>query len=240
MERSFMLFSQLSAPSAMIGSASFQLLTSHYRPSCEHAALWLETNVWALITIWRENEIQGQLNLAVSSVRSEALEGVHQATTLLSWKTSFCHCFLAGGVFPSACRSHGSHLLVVGQEQLVLISCSKQGSPSCSSQFLGVLWSKLVWGGNSPRTEEQDTVSQQEAFASVGGLVGYILPPQETLVLQSLGLCPHPKYTYLQNTGFGEHINAWQSILVPWSGMVYFPVAVSWGWGLVSHACDFF
>lgn len=164
MERSFMLFSQLSAPSAMIGSASFQLLTSHYRPSCEHAALWLETNVWALITIWRENEIQGQLNLAVSSVRSGALEGVHQATTLLSWKTSFCHCFLAGVVFPSACRRHGSHLLVVGQEQLVLISCSKQGSPSCSSQFLGVLWSKLVWGGNRPGTEEQDTHKPARSF----------------------------------------------------------------------------
>ncbi|KAK2542849.1 hypothetical protein Q9966_003470 [Columba livia] len=64
MEHSFMLFSQLSAPSSMTGSAAFQLLTSHYRPSWEHAALWLETNVWALITIWRENEIQGQLNLA--------------------------------------------------------------------------------------------------------------------------------------------------------------------------------
>jgi len=84
MEHSFMLFSQVSAPSAMIGSASFQPLTSHYRPSCERTALWLETNVWALITIWRENEIQGQLNLAVSSVRSGAWEAVHQATTLLS------------------------------------------------------------------------------------------------------------------------------------------------------------
>ncbi|KAK2541670.1 hypothetical protein Q9233_000576 [Columba guinea] len=67
MEHSFMLFSQLSAPSAMTGSAAFQLLTSHYRPSWEHAALWLETNVWALITIWRENEIQGQLNLALTT-----------------------------------------------------------------------------------------------------------------------------------------------------------------------------
>jgi len=63
-----MLFSQLSAPSAMIGFPSFQPLTSRYRPSCEHAVLWLETNVWALITIWRENEIQGQLNLALSSI----------------------------------------------------------------------------------------------------------------------------------------------------------------------------
>ena len=86
----------------------------------------------------------------------------------------------------------------------------------------------LAWGGNSPRTKEQD-VSQQEAFASVGGLVGYILPPQETVLLLSLGLCPHPVYMYLQNTGFREHINAWQSILVPLSGTVNFPIAVSWG-----------
>lgn len=121
MQHSFMLFSQLSAPSAMIGSASFQLITSHYRPSCEHAALWLETNVWALITIWRENEIQGQLNLAVSSVRSGAQEAVYQATSLLSRKASFHPCSLAGGGSPSACRSHGSSLLVLGQEQLVLI-----------------------------------------------------------------------------------------------------------------------
>lgn len=87
MEHSFMLFSQLSAPSSMTGSAAFQLLTSHYRPSWEHAALWLETNVWALITIWRENEIQGQLNLAVSRAWRGAWEAGHQATAFLILKS---------------------------------------------------------------------------------------------------------------------------------------------------------
>lgn len=128
-------------------------------------------------------------------VWSSVLDAIHQATTLLPWKASFHHCSLASGSSPRASRSHRSCSLVLGQEQLVPIYRSK-AIPSCFSWFLEVLWSKLVWGRNRSHTKRQDTVTQQEAFGTVGGLVGYILLPQETVLLLNLGLCPHPKYVF--------------------------------------------
>lgn len=69
-------------------------------------------------------------------------------------------------------------------------------------------------GRQQPRAEEQDALRQQRALASMGELMGCILPLQETHFLLSLGLCPHPKHTYLWNMGFKEHIVVWQRIFV--------------------------
>lgn len=93
-------------------------------------------------------------------------------------------------------------LLPLGQAQLVLIRHSKQGTPSCFSQFLGVLETNCYGAGMAPAQSSQITLSKGEAFALVGGLVGYILSLQNTVPLQSLGLCPHLKYIYPQMTGF--------------------------------------
>lgn len=89
--------------------------------------------------------------------------------------------------------------------------------------------SKLVVGvGAAPAQSSQITLRKREAFAVLGGLVGYILSLQETVLLQSLRLCPHLKYIYLYTTGFRQQSNAWQSISVLLSGMGNFPIAVSW------------
>lgn len=102
----------------------------------------------------------------------------------------------------------------------VLISCSEWGSPSCFRGLLGALWQTGV-GRQQPCAEEQDALRQQRALASMGELLGCILSLQETHFLPSSGLWPHPKHTYLQNTGFKEHIGVWQRVFVSafeWNG----------------------
>lgn len=180
MEHSFTLFSQLSAPSAIIGFASFQPLTSHYRPSCEHAALWLETNVWALITIWRENETPGQLNLAASRIWSGAWEAVHQATALLSWKASFHHGSLAGGSSWAPAGATGAagctdQLLKVGQSFLLLWAPGCSGANWCGEAAAPCRGARHPKAATSPclhgRTDGLHSVSAGHTFPAKFGTV---------------------------------------------------------------------